>query len=121
MDYVQLTVRQRHRFRETSVDPIDFVDYSLGRDNLHSAHDLYRSIVDRKALPDAGTGCEVEGTTNHFLPTDVYMDSSSCATDIPKTQLGIDVHVVVPGQPVNLVQLAIRQSHHLREASTDVI
>ena len=36
-------------------------------------------------------------------------------------QLGIEVNVVVPGQPVGGVQLTARQSHHLRETGLDPI
>ena len=33
-----------------------------------------------------------------------------------QAELGIEVDVVIPGQPVGLAQLAVRQRHHLREA-----
>ncbi len=40
---------------------------------------------------------------------------------VGKAQLGIQPGVVVPGQPVCRVQLAIRQAHHLGEAGRGVI
>ena len=43
------------------------------------------------------------------------------AADIRNAQLGIQVHVVVPGQPVGGIQLAVRQCHHLGEAGVDAV
>src|SRR5260370_8731291 len=40
---------------------------------------------------------------------------------VPKTQLGIEVDIVVPRQPVGHTQLAVRQGHHLREAGVAAI
>ena len=39
----------------------------------------------------------------------------------PKPQLGVQIDVVVPGQPVDAIQLTVRQSHHLRETRRHVI
>src|SRR5215208_6248238 len=38
-----------------------------------------------------------------------------------EAELGIEVYIVVPGQPVGRVQLAARQGHHLREAGRSVV
>ena len=43
------------------------------------------------------------------------------AADIRKPQLGIQIHIVVPGQPVDGVQLAVWQAHHLGEAGVDTV
>ncbi len=45
-----------------------------------------------------------------------HMHRGRRVAHIPKPQLGIQIHVVVPGQPVDRVQLTIGQSHHLGEA-----
>src|SRR5689334_18564105 len=37
----------------------------------------------------------------------------------PKSQLSIEIDIIVPGQPVSGVQLAIRQRHHLCETGRD--
>ena len=38
-----------------------------------------------------------------------------------KSQLGIQVYVVVPGKPVGGIELTVRHAHHLREAGGDVV
>ena len=49
------------------------------------------------------------------------MHRRGCVAHISKAQLRIEIHVVVPGQPVGVVQLPIRQRHHLGEAGRQVI
>src|SRR5215213_11218265 len=39
----------------------------------------------------------------------------------PKPQLGIEIDIVVPGQPVGGIQLAVGQAQHLGEAGGNVI
>ncbi len=49
------------------------------------------------------------------------MDRGGRVAHVGESQLGIQPGVVVPGQPVGGIQLAIRQAHHLGEAGSKAV
>jgi hypothetical protein len=48
-----------------------------------------------------------------FEPLPVFWIKDECKLRNAESQLGIKVYIVVPGQPVGGVQLAVRECHHL--------
>src|SRR6185436_12573474 len=90
---------------------------AFGGDDVYIALNLDGTVVDAcKALARAFPRLKCEGAAGHLVDADEDMHMRGRAAHVPKAQLGIQVDIVVPGQPVDGVQLAIWQSHHFRKA-----
>ena len=127
---IQLAGWQCHHLREAGGQVIDLVDHPLGGYDRDIAHDLYRSAVHAWTAHSQARACSQRIRTvrrctaiGHLLPPNIQPNSGGgvCLTDIPKPQLGIQIHVVVPGQPVGAIQLAGWQCHHFRETGRQAI
>src|SRR5690349_9908154 len=130
IDGIQLAVWQRHHLREAGGKVVDLVDHTLRSDNGNSALDLHGTIIHvgathAQALPrtkDIWIRNIRRITTADFLSTHERSEERRVGNgNIPKAQLGIQVNVVVPGQPIDGIQLAVWQRHHLREAGGKVV
>src|SRR5690349_23990440 len=94
---IELTIRQRHHLGEAGVDAIHFVNHALRYNDRHITYDLHRSIVDgRKALACALVGLQGEPAAL-LHPADEDVHRSHLIRGVCKAQLGVQVHVVVPG------------------------
>ena len=71
------------------------------------------------ALAGAFTACQVEG--GHCHAANGHCHRCRSIGHVRDSQLGIQVHIVVPGQPVDIVQLVRGQTHHLGEAGVHAV
>src|SRR5215211_5545905 len=118
IDGIQLAGGQTHHLGEAGrCATCGLVDHTLGCHNILIAHDSHWRGVDRReALPHARAWRQHEGTPSHLLPTDVHPYRRAGGADVCKPQLCVHAHIVVPRQPIDVVQLDRRQAHHLGEA-----
>ncbi len=119
---VELFIRQAHHLGEARVLAIHLIDHTLRGDDVLVADDLHRSVVDAgEALLQTLTSRQHKWTALHLIAANEDMHRGRQGTDVRDPQLRIQSDIIVPGQPVGIIQLVGRQPHHLGEAGVDTI
>ena len=72
--------------------------------------------LSRPGIADPLAGIGSQGVIAFEDPADGHRDGGGGAADIPETQLGVEVEVVVPGEDIAVGQFGGGQTHHLGEA-----
>ena len=105
---------QAHRFREAGPGCASHVSLTHGGDDIAALTlHLDRAIVDGLEDPRALSSRQGDGGLSHAANGD--RDGYRTAADIRKADLGVQVNVVIPGEPIGCVQLGCRYAQDFRE------